>query len=336
MMRHSVRLPAHTPFDGKALMAFLRPRVVPGIEEVIPGGYRRSLALPHGPGVVDLVPRADHVEATLAVGDARDLDGAAHACRRLLDLDRDPAPISAHLGADPVIGALVTAAPGRRVPGHPDGRELAVRAVLGQQVSVAAGTKLVTRLVTDLGAPLPEPIGSVTHLFPPAKAIASLDPESLPMPRSRGRSLIGLAAELAAGRLVLDDAVERPPTVAALLALPGIGPWTAGYIAMRALRDPDAFTPGDAGVRHGLVRLGRDPSPREVERLSEPWRPVPRLCDPAPVGARRMTTVFTRMPSPVGDVLLAGDGRELRAVWIDGQRWAPAIGADWEPRRAAV
>jgi AraC family transcriptional regulator of adaptative response / DNA-3-methyladenine glycosylase II len=261
------------PFDFAGLIAFLAARVVAGIEEVIPGGYRRSLSLPHGAGVADLVPRADHVDATFLLEDAADLDHAIHACRRLLDLDRDPAPIVAHLGADPVIGHLVNATPGRRVPGHPDGGELAVRAVLGQQVSLTSGTKLVTRLVEELGTPLAQPVGAVTHVFPPAEAIAGLDPDALPMPRSRGRTLVGIAAELAAGRLVLDDAVNHANTYAALIALPGIGPWTAGYIAMRALRDPDAFIPGDAGLRHGLVRLGRDPSPREAERVSEPWRP---------------------------------------------------------------
>jgi AraC family transcriptional regulator of adaptative response / DNA-3-methyladenine glycosylase II len=273
MMRHSLRLPARTPFDGDGLMAFLGARVVPGVEEMIPGGYRRSLSLPHGPGVVDLVARADQVEARFVLEDGRDLEAAADACRRLLDLDRDPAPIATHLGADPVIGHLVTAAPGRRVPGHPDGCELAVRAVLGQQVSVTAGTKLVTRVVSELGTPLAHPVGAVTHAFPPAAAIAGMDPEGLPMPRTRGRTLVGIAAELAAGRLVLDASANRADTYAALLELPGIGPWTAGYIAMRALRDPDAFIPGDAGLRQGLVRLGCDPSPREAERVSEPWRP---------------------------------------------------------------
>jgi AraC family transcriptional regulator, regulatory protein of adaptative response / DNA-3-methyladenine glycosylase II len=273
MMRQSVRLPARTPFDSQWLLAFLRRRVVPGIEEVIPGGYRRSLALPHGPGVVDLVPRADHVKATFVLADDGDLDAATDACRRLLDLDRDPAPIAAHLGTDPVIGHLAAAAPGRRVPGHPDGCELAVRAVLGQQVSVMAGTKLVTRIVAELATPLPDPIGTVTQLFPAPAAIAGLDPGGLPMPRSRGRTLVGLATELAAGRLVLDGVVDGTETYGALLAQPGIGPWTAGYIAMRALRDPDAFTPGDAGVRHGLRLLGCDTDPREVERVSELWRP---------------------------------------------------------------
>jgi AraC family transcriptional regulator, regulatory protein of adaptative response / DNA-3-methyladenine glycosylase II len=273
MMRRSVRLPVRTPFDGGWLMAFLTMRAVPGVEEAIPGGYRRSLALPHAPGVVDVVPRADHVEATLHLHDRRDVEAATAACRRLLDLDRDPVPIAAHLGADPVIGGLVTEAPGRRVPGHPDGCELAVRAVLGQQVSVKAATKLAARLVADLGKPLPAPVGAVTHLFPEAPAIAALDPESLPMPRSRGRTLVGIGGELASGRLVLNDAVDPAQTVTALLALPGIGPWTAGYIAMRALRDPDAFTPGDAGVRHGLARLGCDPGAQEEQRVSEAWRP---------------------------------------------------------------
>jgi AraC family transcriptional regulator of adaptative response / DNA-3-methyladenine glycosylase II len=273
MMTHTTTLAVRTPFDGDALMAFLRARLVRGVEEMIPGGYRRSLALAHGGGVVDLVPRADHVEATFPLDDARDLDAAVDGCRRLLDLDRDPAPVAAHLGDDPVIGHLVAAAPGRRVPGHPDGCELAVRAVLGQQISVTAATRLVARIVAELGTPLAHPRGAVTHAFPPAAAIAGLDPAGLPMPRSRARTLIGMAAELAAGRLVLDDTVERDDAHAALLALPGIGPWTAGYIAMRALRDPDAFIPGDAGVRHGLVRLGLDPSPRAAQRVSEPWRP---------------------------------------------------------------
>ena len=273
MMRSIVTLPARTPFDGAALLAFLGARVVPGVEELIPGGYRRSLALANGPGVVDLVPGAGGVEVTLLLSDGRDLGAATESCRRLLDLDREPAPIVAHLRDDPVIGGLVAASPGRRVPGHPDGGELAARAVLGQQVSVAAGTKLAARLVADIGVPLPEPVGAVTHLFPPAQAIAALDPESLPMPRSRGRTLVAVAAEQAAGRLALDPSADVAASTAALLALPGIGPWTAGYIAMRALRDPDAFIPGDAGVRHGLARLGCDTSPREVERLSEPWRP---------------------------------------------------------------
>ena len=169
----------------------------------------------------------------------------------------------------------MTAAPGRRVPGHPDAHELAVRAVLGQQVSVKAATKLAARLVADRGAPLPQPVGAITHVFPRAEAIAELDPASLPMPRGRGRTLVGIATELAQGRLMLDESADRAASTAALLALPGIGPWTAGYIAMRALRDPDAFTPGDAGVRHGLVALrGTTPAPVRWSGCRSPGGPT--------------------------------------------------------------
>jgi AraC family transcriptional regulator of adaptative response / DNA-3-methyladenine glycosylase II len=211
--------------------------------------------------------------ASFVLHDPRDLHAAVVGCRRLLDVDRDPGPIVAQLGRDPVIGASVRATPGRRVPGHPDGCELAVRAVLGQQVSVPAATRLAAGLVADVGTVLARPVGAVTHLFPPAEAIAAIDPARLPMPQARGRTLVRIATELAQRRIVLDDAGDREAIGAALLALRGIGPWTAGYIAMRALRDPDAFTPGDAGVRHGLARLGYEIGPTDVKRLSERWRP---------------------------------------------------------------
>lgn len=273
MREVTTRLATRTPFDGAGLTAFLAARAVPGVEEVIPGGYRRSLSLPRAAGVVDLVMHADDVAATLRLGDVRDLDAAVSACRRLLDLDRDPVPVAEHLGRDRVIGGLVRAVPGRRVPGHPDGCELAVRGVLGQQISVKAATGLAARLVAEMGVPLAHPIGTVTHLFPCAAAIAALDPAELPMPRMRGQTVVRVAAELASGRLRLEPTSDRAQTEARLLALPGIGPWTAGYIAMRVLADPDAFTPGDAGLRHGLARLGYHAGRAEVGRLSEGWRP---------------------------------------------------------------
>ncbi len=163
----------------------------------------------------------------------------------------------ARLGADPLLGPLVRAAPGRRVPGHPDAAELAVRALLGQQISVAAARTLAGRLTAELGEPLREPRGGVTHRFPTPAALAALDPESLPMPRARGRALVRLAAALAEGAGV----DER---------LPGIGPWTTAYIALRS-GDDDAFLPTDLGVRHGLAALGADPA--RAAELAEAWRP---------------------------------------------------------------
>jgi AraC family transcriptional regulator, regulatory protein of adaptative response / DNA-3-methyladenine glycosylase II len=168
----------------------------------------------------------------------------------------------------------VRRAPGRRVPGHVDPNEIAFRAVLGQQVSLAGAATLAGRLVAAYGEPLARPIESVTHLFPSAAALAHADPERLAMPWSRRRALAGLANALAGDEVVLDTGIMgRDEIERRLLALPGIGPWTVAYIAMRALRDPDAFMPTDLGVRHGLEALGCDGSPSSAVRIAERWRP---------------------------------------------------------------
>ena len=269
----TVRLPYREPLDAAGLIAFLAARAVAGVEEVIGGGYRRSLALPRAAGVVELVPEDGQVRATFWLEDLRDLGPAINRCRRLLDLDSDPASILERLGPDELIGPLVRRSPGRRVPGHADGCELAVRAVLGQQVSVAAATRLAGALVSGFGEALHQPIGGVTHLFPSAAALVEVEPGTLPMPRSRTAAIVALASALHRGELVLDEGADRSASVAALLALPGIGPWTAGYIAMRGLRDPDAFMPGDLGVRRALESLGHDGQPGSAARLAERWRP---------------------------------------------------------------
>jgi len=268
-----LRLPYRAPLDLGALIAFLGRRAVPGVEEVMDGVYRRSLRLPYGVGTVELWADGDALMAALRLDDLRDLGTAVQRCRALLDLDADPQSVDEVLGADAVLGALVRADPGRRVPGHVDGDELAVRAVLGQQVSVAAAATMAGRLTHAYGTPLEHPLGGVTHVFPTAAALAAADPASLAMPASRRRALLGLAAALAAGDVVLDGGVDREDARARLLALPGIGPWTTAYVAMRALRDPDAFLPTDLGVRHGLERLGHPGDPRSAERLAERWRP---------------------------------------------------------------
>ena len=269
----SLRLPYRAPLDAAGLMAFLGARAVPGVEERLNGSYRRSLRLPHGAGTVELSPAGGHVQAALRLDDLRDLAAAVERCRRLLDLDSDPQAVVDALGGDALLGGLVREAPGRRVPGHVDGAELGLRAVLGQQVSVAGAATVAGRLAAELGEPLEAPLGGVARLFPSTAAIASADPEALPMPRSRARALAGLAAVIEAGELELDPGADRADTERRLLALPGIGPWTAAYVAMRALRDPDAFLPTDLGVRHALERLGRDGSPRAASAAAEAWRP---------------------------------------------------------------
>jgi AraC family transcriptional regulator, regulatory protein of adaptative response / DNA-3-methyladenine glycosylase II len=268
------RLAYREPFDGAGVLGFLAMRAVPGVEEVLDGGgYRRSVALPHGPGVIELWLRHGWVEAKFSLADPADRTVAEQRARALLDLDTHPEPILATLERDRVIGELVRAVPGLRVPGVVDGAELAVRAVLGQQVSVAGARTLAGRLVADYGAPLAEPVGAVTHLFPSSAALADADPARLAMPESRKRALCALTAALADGEVVLDRDADMAETRARLLALPGIGPWTVDYIAMRALRDADAFLSSDLGVRRALERLGLDGSPKAAAALAERWRP---------------------------------------------------------------
>jgi AraC family transcriptional regulator of adaptative response / DNA-3-methyladenine glycosylase II len=187
------------------------------------------------------------------------------AARPILGSAEASAAADAHLARDPVLGLLVVARPGLRVPGTVDGGELAIRAVLGQQVSLAAARTLAGRLVAAAGEPLPEPDGTLTHAWPAPEAIVEVAP-SLPMPRARQRAVAAMAGALADG-LELRPGVDLAETRTRLLDLPGIGPWTAEYIAMRALADPDAWMPTDLGVRHGLERLGVG------AEAAEAWRP---------------------------------------------------------------
>jgi AraC family transcriptional regulator, regulatory protein of adaptative response / DNA-3-methyladenine glycosylase II len=269
----TLRLRYRAPFDADGLLGFLGARAVPGVEANGGGVYRRVLDLPHGPGIVALSCTDDHVRCELQLTDLRDLAAAVQRCRRLLDLDADPVAVGEALGADPLLGALVADTPGRRVPGAVDGAELAVRAVLGQQVSVAGARTLAGRLSAALGEPLPQPDGELTHAFPRAEAIAAAGPDALPLPRSRARALAGLCAAIADGSLALDPGADRAEARSRLLALHGIGPWTAEYVAMRALSDPDAFPTTDLGVRRALEQLSHAGDPAAAAALAERWRP---------------------------------------------------------------
>jgi AraC family transcriptional regulator of adaptative response / DNA-3-methyladenine glycosylase II len=271
----TVRLAVRRPFAAGALLRFLADHAVPGVEEVVGEHYRRTLRLPHGWAVADLRLRDDGVLAALRLHDLRDVPAAIERCRRTLDLDADPVAVDAALGEDPLFAPLVRRRPGLRVPGAPDGAETALRAVVGQQVSVAGARTVLAGLTRTAGDPLPEPDGGLTHLFPTAAAIAALPPDTLPMPRARGRAMVTLADALAEGRLTLDRGADRDEVAAALTALPGIGPWTAAYVSLRALGDPDAFLPTDLGLHRALGARdgGRKVTPTEAERRSQAWRP---------------------------------------------------------------
>lgn len=274
--RVDLRLACRRPFAGADLIGFLALRAVPGLEEVDGDTYTRSLGLPHGPGAVTLRPEDDGVRATVRLTDLRDLSAAVSGCRRLLDLDADPVAVDEALGADPVLGPLVRRTPGRRLPTTVDGAELAVRGVLGQQVSLAGARTLTARLVAAAGAPLPGPVGTVSRLFPSPEQLLSLhdaEPGAFAVPSARRRTLAALCQALAAGRVAIDPGSDPDELRATLGALPGIGPWTVAYVALRGLGDPDAFLPTDLGVRRALDRLGLPSDPAGALVVAQRWRP---------------------------------------------------------------
>ncbi len=280
----SLRLPFRSPLNPDNLFGHLAATAVPGVEEWLPhspdgvggapvGAYRRTLRLPYGHGIAALAPHPDHIACRLTLTDPRDLTVAISRCRRLLDLDADPVAVDDQLRTDPVLAPLVDKAPGRRVPRTADEAEFAVRAVLGQQVSTAAARTHAARLVTAHGTPVDDPEGGLTHLFPSPGELAALDPGTLALPRTRRATLTTLVRRLADGDLHLGAESDWAGTRASLLALPGVGPWTADVIAMRALGDPDAFLPTDLGVRRAARELGLPSTPAALTARAETWRP---------------------------------------------------------------
>ncbi|WP_445149034.1 DNA-3-methyladenine glycosylase family protein [Baekduia sp. Peel2402] len=234
------------PFDGAAVLRFLAARAIDGVETVEGGTYRRTLALPGGPAMIALTPRADGVDAEWSLADPADEPRAIATARALFGLDEDPAAVVRALGDDPILGPLVRARPGLRVPGAASGFEVAVRAVAGQQISVAAARRLLSRLTAAAGERSGDD-GALSLLFPKPSALAAAPDEAFRMPRNRARTLRELA--------LADPPLATPDDAAPLTQLYGIGPWTAGYVALR-LGDPDVFLDGDVAVRTSLTRLG--------------------------------------------------------------------------------
>jgi AraC family transcriptional regulator of adaptative response / DNA-3-methyladenine glycosylase II len=246
---------------------------VPGVEEVRDGAYRRTLRLASGNGIVSLTPRPDHVHCELVLDDFRDLSTAIARCRRLLDLDADPEAAVDVLSADRRLTALVAKAPGQRIPRTVDEAELALRVVIGQQVSIKAARTHARRLVEAYGSPLHDGSGALTHVFPSVAQLADIDPALLAFPKARQRTFVALVQALADGDVVLDPGCDWNRAREQLLAIPGIGPWTAEVIAMRALGDPDAFPASDLGVLAASKQLGLPNEPRLLTEYSARWRP---------------------------------------------------------------
>jgi AraC family transcriptional regulator of adaptative response / DNA-3-methyladenine glycosylase II len=292
--RLTLRLAARAPYAAGEVLLFLGAHAVPGLEEWDGTTFSRVLDLPHGPAVVRLSPTPDGgaaVTAHLHLSRLRDLGTAVTRCRRMLDLDADPAAVDAVLGADPALAPLVAAAPGRRVPASPDADEQAIRAVLGQQVSVAGARTLTARLVTLAGAPLPEPVGTLTHAFPRPAALAEVDLSTVGLTGTRRRTVASLATALAAGEIRLDPGADREEARRALLAVPGIGPWTAALVGLRGLADPDVWLPGDLALRRSLVTLGS--SDVDAATRWRPWRSYAVLH----LWSLTVPALFTRHPT---------------------------------------
>lgn len=269
-----LRLAFRPPYDFAHLQEFLARRALPGIERVDAAGYARTIAYPGGHAIAMVRELAgEHaLELRVAGAPAAALPQIGQCARRVFDIAADPARIGGELAADSLIGPLVAQHPGVRIPGAWDPFECAVRAVLGQQVSVAAGRTFVARLVERSGEALRGGGAGLTHLFPTPERVARADLEGLGITAARAAALRSLAHAVLEQRV--DFAAAPADVVAALAALPGIGPWTAQYVALRSLGDPDALPHGDAVLRRMAAPLGGAVlSARELEERALRWRP---------------------------------------------------------------
>lgn len=275
-----VRLPTPQPFNALVLFAFLRAWAVPEVElvDTLDGQtrYARALRLAGGPGLVRLTWTGAELLVELRVTPG-DEEQALAKIRALCDLEADPAAVDAHLGRDPHLSATVAAAPGLRVPGTTDPDELAFQVLIGQQISMAAAVNCAGKITASYGDRLEEPAFGLTRLFPTAAALAEVDPAELPMVRARGRAIVGLAGALTRGEVDLSGAWPLERARAALLAQPGIGPWTTDNIAMRALGDRDVLLSTDLVIKRELVARGvTDPgawAPYRSYATVHLWRP---------------------------------------------------------------
>ena len=275
----TVRLRYRPPYDFTALLSFLAARAVEGVEVIEGDRYRRTLVHDGALGSVEIahVPRETSLLATIRFPSVRVLPGVIARIRRVFDLDVDVSAIARHLGQDPLLAPLVAERPGLRAAGAWDGFELAVRAVLGQQVSLAAARTLAGKLVRLCGTRCETADGrgeALTLAFPTPAEVHGAKLEKLGMPEARRRALRAVAAAALDDPELFEPRASVEETVARLLDVPGLGPWSAHYIALRAAREPDAFPASDLGLLRGATRRGgRRPTARELERRSERWRP---------------------------------------------------------------
>ena len=271
-----LKLALRPPYDWNHLIGFFKTRAIPGVEDVTDDCYRRTIQIENHRGYLEVRHQraGKHLIVSVALNDTTFLKAAIERTRRLFDIDADSETINAHLSLDPLLAQSIKARAGLRIPGAWEPFEIAVRAVLGQQVSVAAARTFAGRLAQAYGEPLKNPPSdSLTHLFPAASVLASADLEAIGLTRRRIETLRGLSNAFASGALELDKALGLEEIEQRLTALPGIGPWTAQYIAMRAFGEPDAFPTGDLGLLNAFKEKGETINIRELDRRAESWRP---------------------------------------------------------------
>ena len=271
-----MRLAYQPPYDWAAMLGFLSVRAITGLETVVAGVYRRSISVAGRHGWISVEPGAgDWLEVTVDFPEPGAMPEIERRLRRMFDLDAVPEVINAQLSQDPLMAQLVAARPGLRLPGTWDGLELAIRAVLGQQITVVAAIRLAGKLVAQYGQAVQTPHAGITHLFPTPEVLAAADLATLGMPKARGRTLSGVAQALLDDPQLFEPKASLKEGVARLVALQGIGEWTAQYIAMRQLREADAFASGDIGLINALAALEGGPvSARQLLARAEAWRPL--------------------------------------------------------------
>lgn len=272
------RLRAHPPFDTPGLFRYFETHAVPGLEAWAGPEFTRAMRLPLGMATATLAPAgtpdAPGVLVTARLTSADDLPELIRRVRRLCDLDARPDVIDGALAEDPVLAPAVRRTPGVRIPGSPDPHETLFRTVLGQQISIAAARTVQGRLAVALGDPLPAALaGEVTHVFPTAERIAARGREVLRGPARRIDSMMLVADALASGTVRVDEAADGAELRRSLVALPGIGPWTADYLAMRVLRDTDVLLATDLVVRQAAARLGLPTAPVPLAARGGAWSP---------------------------------------------------------------
>ena len=279
-MGGSLQLDVRPPYDWKSINDFLAARAIPGIESVDDDCYRRTIELGGQHGTIEVAPSngGNALDATIRFPDANAIPLIVRRIRRVFDLDANVGAIETHLAADEVLAPLVAARPGLRVPGAWDGFELAVRAMLGQQITVSGARRLIGRLVDAYGEPFHASAGDDTHglsaVFPPPERVAAADLTQLGLPRARAAAISRMAAAAATDSDLFRQDGTLATAIARLTALPGVGDWTAHYVAMRALREPDAFPAADVGLLRAMTGPnGLRPTPAALLIRAEPWRP---------------------------------------------------------------